>query len=618
MRSKSLVRSRRALAWSSATALAAGLLAFVPTSAAQADETPVVPTVSVSKVSFFADETATVTVTGTGFNPDSAIGARPPLKDKKSGAYVIFGKFAANWKPSAGAPSSARKVANQVWALPEPSLSEPTLATSCANGGCVELKSDGSFTTTISVSKAAADTAAGTDQNLVNYGIYTLAGSGAVVADYETYTPIEFVKHESNLQLADAVAFAGSTKSLTATLATGATGNVTLSGLPDGNLVSPVDDGVATFTVPANLPIGSYELSVSYEGDDNYARSEHTANLRVVTSTPSVTVSTTEFQADEVATITVEGSGFDPSAVTSLTQPLVNRPAGVSITFSKFSEEWQPSKSAPAENRLRNNNSLKWAVLAEDSAAVGGPAAGAIELKSDGTFTAELTVDKAALDELVPQQGADQPMRYGIYTYAGGVNTKHEPYETFTPIKFKTTVDTAGLNTTFGKGGSLTLTTSAEGTVNVPGLGEKSTTDGKVTFSVPTNTAVGSKTYTATFTPSDGAFLTSTKSFTVTVAKATVSTSAKVTKKPTKRKTGSATIYVAGVRGVTAPSGAVTLKLTKGKSAKYVRATVRNGAVKVSLPKLAKGKWTVQAAYGGNANYNARGYAVVGSIKVTK
>lgn len=50
-------------------------------------------------------------------------GTRPPLSGSFSGAYVVFGKFATDWKPSAGVPSSARAVIAQKWAVPAASMS---------------------------------------------------------------------------------------------------------------------------------------------------------------------------------------------------------------------------------------------------------------------------------------------------------------------------------------------------------------------------------------------------------------------------------------------------------------------------------------------------------------
>ena len=58
----------------------------------------------------------TITVTGSGFVPaDGAKGSRPPLAGKFGGAYIVFGTFADNWKPSKNAPSSARAAAGETF-----------------------------------------------------------------------------------------------------------------------------------------------------------------------------------------------------------------------------------------------------------------------------------------------------------------------------------------------------------------------------------------------------------------------------------------------------------------------------------------------------------------------
>lgn len=64
-------------------------------------------------------EGGTVTVNGSGYDPAGAIGTRPPFAGQPSGVYVVVGRFADTWQPSAGAPSSARQVITQVWALPQ-------------------------------------------------------------------------------------------------------------------------------------------------------------------------------------------------------------------------------------------------------------------------------------------------------------------------------------------------------------------------------------------------------------------------------------------------------------------------------------------------------------------
>lgn len=145
---------------------------------------PATPTVTVSKTSGIA-KGETVTVTGSGFLPSGTAtnGTRPPLSGTFSGSYVVFGKFPANWKPSAGVASSARTVISQKWAVPAASIA----TVGGAGAGAIELKADGTFSVDLTLSPTEAqDALAG------NYGVYTYPGSGAAYAPFETYTPIAF------------------------------------------------------------------------------------------------------------------------------------------------------------------------------------------------------------------------------------------------------------------------------------------------------------------------------------------------------------------------------------------------------------------------------------------
>lgn len=143
------------------------------------------PTVTVSKTSGIDRAGETLTVSGSGFLPSGTAtdGARPPLAGTFSGAYVVFGKFVDPWKPSAGAPSSSRKVLAQKWAVPTASMA----TIGGAGSGAIELRSDGTFQTEITVSASQAnDALAGA------YGIYTYGGSGANHPAFETFTPLSF------------------------------------------------------------------------------------------------------------------------------------------------------------------------------------------------------------------------------------------------------------------------------------------------------------------------------------------------------------------------------------------------------------------------------------------
>lgn len=144
------------------------------------------PRVTVSESVLSEDGEHEITVSGTGFKDDAVVASRPPLAGKNPGIYVIFGKFADEWQPSAGAASTARKSISQYWAVNAEDME--TIGGSAR--GAIELAADGSFTTTFTVSKAQIDDLAGDVEG--NVGIYTYAGGGATHAAWETYQPITF------------------------------------------------------------------------------------------------------------------------------------------------------------------------------------------------------------------------------------------------------------------------------------------------------------------------------------------------------------------------------------------------------------------------------------------
>lgn len=150
------------------------------------------PSVQVSKTEVNPDGD-TITVTGTGFLPSLATGTRPPLAGQSGGVYIAFGAFADVWKPSEGAPSSARPTTPMgqggsalIWAVPEAARDI------IGRDASVTLNPDGSFTATLTVERdyegALPDG---------NYGVYTYAGSGAIQPLFETFTPITFTAQAS-------------------------------------------------------------------------------------------------------------------------------------------------------------------------------------------------------------------------------------------------------------------------------------------------------------------------------------------------------------------------------------------------------------------------------------
>ncbi|MFE7224606.1 Ig-like domain-containing protein [Nocardioides sp. NPDC057577] len=316
----------------------------------------------------------------------------------------------------------------------------------------------------------------------------------------------------------------------------------------------------------------------------------------------SVTVSRTSVPEAGQTTVTVEGTGFDPAAATGARPPLAGKPAGAYVAFGKVADVWRPSAGAPSTSRV--NTSVNWAVLAEDTATVGGPEAGAIELRPDGTFTAELTVDKAAIDA----KATDPALTgYGIYTYAGS-GAVQATYETFTPITF-TTAAASTLATTvqarpYGTASSIGVTVSptATGTVTVTEgsttRGSATLSEGRATVALPTNLAVGAHSLTVSYEGSS-TVAASSKTVTLTVAKASSSVSTSV-RNGSYGTSGSVTV---AVRSAVSVGGSVTLK--EG-SKSYGTRTLSGGRTTFTLPKsLATGKHTFTATYNGSGTVAA-------------
>ncbi len=145
------------------------------------------PKVEVSKTSGLDPQGEQITVKGSGFTVahEGSTGVRPPLAGKFTGAYVILGDFADDWKPSAGAASANRKpVFEQFWAVGADSLA---IIGGAAAGGIV-VDEDGSFEATFTVKDLGEQVVNG------NFGVYTYAGGGSKVAAFETFTPLTFAE----------------------------------------------------------------------------------------------------------------------------------------------------------------------------------------------------------------------------------------------------------------------------------------------------------------------------------------------------------------------------------------------------------------------------------------
>ncbi|NBP51365.1 MAG: hypothetical protein EBU70_09355 [Actinobacteria bacterium] len=165
--------------------LASLLVASVPVAASAQPAAPQAPTagatVKVVGSTRISDVgTTLVTVRGRGF-ANFATGSRPPLAGRPTGIYVVFGRFDEAWKPSAGAPASARRTVleSQRWVLPAEShqFVDPT----GTNPAVVNLSADGSFTVQVPVSAI---------EGTGTYAIAVYPASGAINAAHEFLIPL--------------------------------------------------------------------------------------------------------------------------------------------------------------------------------------------------------------------------------------------------------------------------------------------------------------------------------------------------------------------------------------------------------------------------------------------
>ena len=417
-------------------------------------------TVTVSKTAGIDPDGETVTVTGTGFLPDAPAtnGTRPPLAGKFAGTYVVFGSFAENWQPSKDAPASARVALDTKWAVHAADIA--TIG-GAARGG-IEVKPDGTFSTTLNLTKDEAKELEGG-----RYGIYTYAGGGVKYAPFESYTEITFAvpAQDTTVEVeasADSL-LSGDQVTLTAAVSKGVAGSVQFknNGKALGEPVE-VQNDQAVLKTNDLVVVGANEVTAEFTpaNTDAYNASTSAAVSVAVTErpTPTVTVAKTEGIDPAGETVKVTGTGFLPKAPVTNGQypPFAGKFSGVYVVFGSFADQWAPSTNAPSS--ARKTFDTKWAVQAAELPTIA--AMGGVELQADGSFETTLKLSKDSAKAL-----ADGT--YGVYTYAGG-GVKYAPFETKTAIEFapahETTVEVEASAGALYAGDEVTFTatTSAE------------------------------------------------------------------------------------------------------------------------------------------------------------
>lgn len=145
-----------------------------------------------------------IVVVGSGYDPTANVGGRgvPIPSHLPQGTYVVFGDFASNWQPSAGAPSSARSVGAQAWALAEEVLDQvPAQFQNAIRAQWVDISAEGTFRATLTLKDAPGAPQGGA------YGVYTYGAGGVINAAQERSVLLDYAK-TPKITVSDAAASA--------------------------------------------------------------------------------------------------------------------------------------------------------------------------------------------------------------------------------------------------------------------------------------------------------------------------------------------------------------------------------------------------------------------------
>ncbi|QGG40488.1 Ig-like domain repeat protein [Aeromicrobium yanjiei] len=262
----------------------------------------------------------------------------------------------------------------------------------------------------------------------------------------------------------------------------------------------------------------------------------------------------------------------------------------------------------------------------------GNPGTPDAAVKADGSFSTTLALDAEAIAQLDPTKS------YSVITFKAHGQAASDPSQTasaplaidfagFDPLASTPVVSAPA--SSFGKAAKVTVTVPTvqgagpTGTVRLTGGGSaqtKALSGGKATFTLSSTLPTGARTLTAAYA-GDANYRATSGTTSLTVKKATVSIKDKVTKKPTRKKSGKATVTVTSKVSAHKPGGKVKVYFKKSgqKTVTTSTKTLKSGKATVTVPKLKKkGTWKVYVKYSAGTGYSSVSSKYVGTLKVTK
>lgn len=522
--------------------------------------------VTVSATDLPSDGTTEVTVQGTGFAPALATGTRPPFAGLASGTYIAFGRYADVWRPSAGAPSTSRanpagangNGAGVLWAVPAASFAASSPVQSPTAPSYTELRADGTFTAKIKVNKAWLAGAAG------NYGIYTYAGGGPTVSQYETYTPITF--HTESVTFgADTSAVVGAPAALQVKVyaADGQVpaGRVDVLSGSDVVGTESLAGGKATVALTTDFTVGDHEFSVKYAGSGEVRPSQATAVLTVIES-PVV---------EPPAPAATEVVAFDATATAgrSFTLPVAVAAPGAAVAGTVTVRDGTKVVGSASLNAGRADVPVAALTAGKRPLTVAFVPTASTVLASSATVSVVVAKAAPALKVAWPVATHGKAATAAVSVTAAGLIP-------------------SGTVKLFDGTKLVTSSALSSGTAKV---------------TLPKTLAAGSHALRAVYS-GDSQVLSATAARTVAVAKAASRSSAVLARSAVKASTRGAVTVTVAATGASATGRVVVTVDPRAKGAKnrVVTGTLKAGKVTVTLPKLAKGTYGITAAYTGSAD----------------
>lgn len=455
-------------------------------------------------------------------------------------------------------------------------VTPPTGLPEATGGVTVTLSKDG-------VDKVLTGTLSGgaatLDLPVLPAGTWTAAVAYAGDANYNTATAVgasvESVK--AAVTVSGVVGTASTpqstgTYSVTVAQETGlpdATGNVTVT-LTNG-AAEPVvvggtlSTGAVTIDLPV-LPAGTWEASVAYVGDDNYAATT-VGGASVVSTKAAVTVA----GAVNVASTPQKPGTYD----VTVTQPdgLAAATGSVTVTLTNGSDTTTATAALSAG-----------AVTIDLPTLHAGTWTASVAYAGDANYNAA-TVDTNSVDSTKDTASV-----------AGAVGTAPSPQETGTYDIAVTAPSGLALAT-----GSVTVTL-AHGSDSHELTG--TLTGGAVTVTVP-KLPVGTWAASVAYGGDENYAATTVAGAEVVSTTGPVTVTGAVVASPSPQHTGSYSVTLTPEASLAAPTGTVTVTLTKGTDTETITGTLTDGAATLEVPALAAGTWAAAIAYSGDSNYAA-------------